>query len=104
MAAIVLAAALALAPSAPAVSQAPPVPAGAERCRAPATHEAASAGRAAPHPLNREPLAGRMHAVLRKIGGCMVVDVAAYRQGSDVWKYRLAGPADVAPKPARVSP
>jgi hypothetical protein len=83
---LVLAAALA------AVAPAPP-------CHAPAPQQAAAPARVAPHPLDQEPGAQRMHAVLRRMGGCLVVDVAAWRDRDQVWEYRLAGPANAGPRP-----
>ncbi|HXQ45560.1 MAG TPA: hypothetical protein VN806_03035 [Caulobacteraceae bacterium] len=87
MPALVLAAALAAAAPAPA-------------CQPAAPQQASAPVRAAPHPLADEPVARRMHAVLRKMGGCLVVDVAAWRDQTQVWEYRLAGPANAAPRPA----
>ncbi len=92
---IMLAAALAVA-----VRQAPAEPPPPAACQPPQRLAARAPTRAAPHPLSQEPLAERMHAVLRRVGGCMVVDVSAYREGAQVWELRLAGPADGRPRPA----
>jgi hypothetical protein len=87
MPALVLAAVLAAAAPAPS-------------CQPSAALQTSTPLRAAPHPLGQEPGAQRMHAVLRKMGGCLVVDVAAWRDLDQVWEYRLAGPANAGPKPA----
>ena len=68
----------------------PPVRQPLSACAPIARQQAATTVGAAPHPLGEEPLAGRMHAVLRRVDGCVIVDVPTYRGG---WTYRLAGPA-----------
>jgi hypothetical protein len=85
------------------VSSAPP-PASPPTCQPDLPQRAAAPNKAAPHPLGEEPAASRMHAVLREVAGCIVVDVAAYRQGAPAWEYRLAGPADVRPKTIVILP
>jgi hypothetical protein len=92
MPALILAAALA--------SAAPAAPTPAPSCEPPEQRQATAPMRAVPHPLDQEPDARRMHAVVRRIGGCAVVDVAAWRGLAEVWEYRLAGAAIVAPRPA----
>jgi hypothetical protein len=82
MSALVLAAALALAPAAA------PAP-----CPAINAQQAATAAGVGPHPLSQEPPARRMHAVLRKVGGCAIVDVSVVRSGARVWEYQPVGPA-----------
>jgi hypothetical protein len=68
-------------------------------CQPQAPRQAAAPAHAAPHPLDQEPGAQRLHAVLRTMGGCLVVDVAAWRDRDQVWEYRLAGPANASPRP-----
>ena len=83
MSALVLAAVLVLPPATP------PAPA----CRGFNVEQAAAAMGAAPHPLSGEPPSRRMHAVLRKVDGCAIVDVSVVRSGARVWEYQPVGPA-----------
>jgi hypothetical protein len=83
MSALVLAAALALAP-------ATQPPGGCPRINV--AQAAAPPGLGA-HPLGQEPLARYMHAVLRKVENCVIVDVSVVRAGGRVWEYQPVGPA-----------
>jgi hypothetical protein len=88
MPALVLAAALMLASPPPAAP-----------CRI-GVHQAGAPVGLAPHPLGQEPSARRMHAVLRKVDGCVIVDVSVVRSGALVWEYQPAGPAIARPAEA----
>ncbi len=63
-------------------------------------HQAGAPVGLAPHPLGQEPSARRMHAVLRKVDGCVIVDVSVVRSGALVWEYQPAGPAIARPAEA----
>jgi hypothetical protein len=82
MPALVLAAALALAPAVPAAP-----------CPAIAVQRAAASAGSGPHPLSQEPPAREMHAVLRKVQGCVIVDVSVVRSGARGWEYQPIGAA-----------
>jgi len=79
MSALVLAAALTLAPPAAA-------------CPTVNIEQAGAATGLGLHPLSQEPPARRMHAVLRKVEGCVIVDVSVVRWGARVWEYQPVGP------------
>jgi hypothetical protein len=78
-------AAVLVAQPAPACSPNPPRQAAA---RAPAT----------PHPLGIEPASRRLHAVYRRVDGCLVLDVSAF--GAGAWRQELGGPAPGVARPA----
>jgi hypothetical protein len=89
MSAMLLAAALIAAPL-------PPTPAQVAACAPVRTVATASAGRLTPRRLADLPPAYQMHAVLRRVGDCSVMDV---RRGG-AWVHELDGVAATAPTPA----
>jgi hypothetical protein len=92
MPALVLAAALALAPATPPAAACPRIN----------VEQAATPTGVAPHSLGQEPPALRMHAVLRKVDGCAIVDVNVVRSGVWVWEYQSVGVAIGRPVPASI--